>query len=307
MKIAILHGGTSTEKASSTINAGHVEAALERLGYKTALVDYDGAMFDNLRKIAPDLVWICVQGKGHGDGTAQAVLDFLGLPYTGSRTMGAAIINDKIICKELFQSAGIRTPEWQTVTLAEYRAGKFKPNIGYPFVAKAPTQGFSFGIELISGPEDLPKMAEVFTYDDPIFIEKFIPGHNATVGFLETKSGTSIFPPVGHVYDDEKDWCALIKSGSTEPVVARQYGKELYYSLCELAEKAATVTRAEIYGRVDFRVSDEDNLPYALEINAVPGLKTKGLYAVGAGLFGIDYDTMVKSIVNTSKDMKVNV
>ena len=110
MKITIVHGGTSTEQAHSTINAGHVEAALFRLGFQTTMICYDAAMIEGLRSLSPDMVWICVQGKGHGDGTIQAVLDFMKLPYTGSRTMGAALINNKIICKELFRGAGIRTP-----------------------------------------------------------------------------------------------------------------------------------------------------------------------------------------------------
>ncbi|MDR2500791.1 MAG: ATP-binding protein, partial [Treponema sp.] len=175
-KIALIHGGTSTEQAVSTINAGHIEAALARQGYKTFMVTYNRDMVENLRSLAPDLAWVCVQGKGHGDGTVQSILDFMGIPYTGSRALGAQIINDKILCKELFKLAGIRTPDWRVISLGDYRSGKIDFSaFGYPFVAKAPTQGYSFGIELIESPGDLSKIDAVFAFDDPIYIEKFIP------------------------------------------------------------------------------------------------------------------------------------
>jgi D-alanine--D-alanine ligase len=306
MKIAIVHGGTSTEQAHSTINAGHVKAALSRLGFQTTMIYYDAAMIESLRSLAPDLVWICVQGKGHGDGTIQAVLDFMNLPYTGSRTMGAAIINNKIICKELFRGAGIRTPEWQTLTLDEYQTGRFKAKFGYPFVAKAPTQGFSFGVELINSPEDLPEIDRVFAYDDPILIEKFIPGHNATIGLLGRQKGLRVFPPVGHTLGGDKEHYVLLRAGSPAPVVPRQYPEPLDVELRSLAEKVFVATRAEIYGRVDFRISCEDGLPYVLEINTVPGLKPTGAYARGAALCGMDYDTLIKTIVYNSEENRKN-
>jgi D-alanine-D-alanine ligase-like ATP-grasp enzyme len=218
--------------------------------------------------------------------------------------MGAAIINDKIICKELFRDAGIRTPAWQTLTLDEFRSGSFTPKIAYPFVAKAPTQGYSFGIELISSPQDLHKLEDVFVYDDPIFIEQFIPGHNSTVGILETKRGMMVFPPVGHEFDGDKENHCLIKSGSTAPVVLREYSDSLSTELRSISEKVFISCRGGIYARVDFRISSEDGLPYVLEINGVPGLRTKGLYAFGAALSGLDYDSMIQTIVSKSKSRK---
>ena len=301
MKIGIIYGGSSSEKEASTINAGCVEQALSRLGYETAMLQYQNDMVKRLRGAAPDMVFLCVQGKGHGDGTAQAVLDFLGLPYTGSRTMGAAIINDKIVCKELFQAAGIRTPPWQTLSLKDYRAGRFDfSSIGYPVMAKSPTQGLSIGIEMIESERDLSKIEAVFAFDDPILIEKFIPGHNATSGLLEEEMRLTAFPPVGYAEEGDKENYAFIKASLTAPVVARNYPDALASEIKSAAQKAFMVTRAGVYARVDFRVSCDDGLPYVLEINAVPGLRPTSMYAYGAELSGIDYDTTINTIVQSS-------
>jgi D-alanine--D-alanine ligase len=302
MKIAIIHGGTSTEQAGATRNAEYVNAALSRLGHEAVMINYDVSMTGQLRSFAPDLVWICVQGKGHGDGTIQAMLDFLGLPYTGSRTTGAALINDKLICKELFRHAGIRTPDWKCLSYDDYRQGRFSADgIGYPFVAKALTQGSSFGIELIMSPDDLPKMEEVFRYDDPILIEKFIPGHCVDVGLLDDPEKRTIFLPVSPVLDEDSESNTLLRFGYQSPSYAfRQYTESSSAELQFLAEKAFAATRAHTYARMDFRVSSEDGLPYILEINAVPGLKPEGSYASAAGLCGIDYDTMIEKIIRNS-------
>jgi D-alanine-D-alanine ligase-like ATP-grasp enzyme len=75
----------------------------------------------------------------------------------------------------------------------------------------------------------------------------------------------------------------------------------LAVELQSFAEKVFVLSRAGIYGRVDFRISCEDGLPYVLEINAVPGMKPAGLYACGAGLCGMDYDTIIETVVHSSR------
>jgi D-alanine--D-alanine ligase len=301
-KIAIVHGGTSTEQAVSTVNAGCVEAALSRRGYQTFMVNYNRDMIESLYAIAPDLVWVCVQGKGHGDGTVQAALDFMGLNYTGSGALGAQIINDKILCKELFTVAGIRTPAWQTLSRAGYAARAFDfTGVGYPLVAKAPTQGASIGIELVMSADEHGKIEPVFVYDDPILIEKYIPGHMVTIGLLEREGTLAAFPPVGVRTDTEADRYELIKPDNPRPLVRIGLPPAVVAELEKAARAVFNVTRARDYARVDFMVSLDDGFPYALEINAVPGLRPpesalRCYFPKGAAEAGIGYDDMIETI-----------
>ncbi|MDR2842966.1 MAG: ATP-grasp domain-containing protein [Spirochaetaceae bacterium] len=302
MKITIIYGGESSERENSKNSAMFVGSALEKKGHKVNMLFYDANFVKKLLKLKQDLVFICVQGKGHGDGTLQAILDFLGIKYTGSHTMAAAIINDKIVCKELFKNAGIRTPDWQTLNLEDYNAERFDfSRPGYPFVAKAPTQGASVGIELINSAEDIKKIAGVFEYDDPILIEKFTPGHFASVGILRRNGKLITFPPMGIAADRPEHKTEIMLTpaqGRSYPWTNFDFSTALVDELNSLALRSFAVTRAEGYARVDMMVSLDDGLPYVLEINAVPGLRSdeSSLLPLGASLYGIKYDDLVETI-----------
>jgi D-alanine--D-alanine ligase len=302
MKVAVIHGGSSTEQEISTLNAHYAAEALSRRGHQVELVFYDRTMIEKLRKAPPDAVFLCVQGKGHGDGTLQAILDFLNIPYTGSRTLAAAIINDKITCKRLFEQEGVRTPPWQVLSLADYQKGAYDfSSIGYPLVAKAPAQGGSFGIELVKSPEDLAKIAAVFTYDDPILIERFIPGSFMTLGLLRREGRLLSFPCIEGISVEHESSAG----GDTELITftgafTTRLGdlpEPVTREIEDLSRKAFSITAAKGYARTDFIVSREDGLPYMLEINAVPGLKSSSLFPNGAALCGIDYDDMIEIIL----------
>jgi D-alanine-D-alanine ligase/UDP-N-acetylmuramate--alanine ligase len=274
------------------------------------MVLYNREMIDRLRASAPDMVFVCVQGKGHGDGTAQSILDFLGFPYTGSRATAAAIINNKIICKELFSRAGIPTPAWRTLTQAAFRAGGARlSGPGFPFAAKAPSQGGSFGIELIKTESDLPRLENVFVYDDPILLESFVRGAFATVGLLERGGRLEAFPPVTKV---SRGPGAALSPPPRDEIVLRDSDRYVFAAcdfppaltekLLEYAAAAFAATRARGYARVDFMVADES--PFILEINAVPGLKDGSLFPFCASLAGAGIDEVIKAIVQEAAESK---
>jgi D-alanine--D-alanine ligase len=298
MKVTIIHGGTSTEGDVSTRNAFHVGKVLTVLGHETDLIHYDRNMLQKLCLDPPDAAFVCVQGKGHGDGTVQAVLDFLAVPYTGTRTLGAAIINNKIVSKEVFERAGIPTPSWQSLSLADFKAGNFDfSRVGFPLVAKAPTQGGSFGIELIKSAEDIPKIESVFAYDDPILIEKFIYGRFVTLGLIRRNGVLETFPPVENMSDPPTPKSELILFNRPFSYKPSDVPDRIKAELGVIGRQVFAVSRAKDYARVDFMISDEDGRPYVLEINAVPGLKRESFYPYGAALHGISENELMETIL----------
>jgi len=297
-KVGIIYGGTSTESLPSEKNAIDIEASLRRRGYHTMLIEYDEHMIDTLKEDRPDIVFLCVQGKHHGDGTLQAILDFLHIPYTGSPMGEAALINDKIKCKILFDHFGFDTPKWFTITKKQYNeGGVYFGQLGYPFVVKAPTQGGSYGIALIKRPEDLPKIGPIFEYDDVLLIEQFIKGGAFTIGILE-KGDKLITMPCVEMLDErngKEDELILMKDAySAKPALldAGTIGQMETMALGIFKE-----TGARDYARIDFMVSNATGRIYALEINAVPGLKKESLIPRSAVFMGLDYDDMIEGIL----------
>ena len=299
MRIGIINGGTSSEKLFSQANARAVCASLNAGGHEAELIDYDENMLLRLIENPPDMAFICVQGKYHGDGTAQAILDFLHIPYIGSPAAAASLINDKILCKILFDACGIATPPWQKLSRREYESGSFDfGKTGYPFVAKAPSQGASVGIALVKDESELNNIEVALEYDDPILAEAYVDGRAYTVGVIE-KDGELLALPVVEMMDrriDRNDGLQLmIGDYSGRAAELEEWQAE---DMKRMALEIFRQTGAKDYARIDFMVENGSGKVYAIEINAVPGLAREGSFLpMEAELMGIAYDELIESIV----------
>ena len=303
MNIAVIYGGTSSEKAFSEKNAHAVYESLIRSGHSARMINYDRDMLRTLMDEPPELVFLCVQGKYHGDGTLQAILDFLHIPYTGSQTAAASVINDKIICKMIFDKYGHSTADWFSLSKREYDSGTADlGQIGYPFVAKAPTQGLSFGIGLVKSPESHDKVNVAFEYDDPILCESFIDGRAYTVGVLEDGDELIALPCI-EMRDrriDRSDGLILM-NGDASAEIPDLDGSVI----AEMQDMAKAVFRevgAHDYARIDFMTDDSTGQVYILEINAVPGLNPdESFLPVEAEIAGMEYDELIKHIIHSAE------
>lgn len=311
MVVSVVYGGTPEERGPSEENAAEIAAALKSRGYQVHLMAFDKDILSAIRAAGTDVVFLCVQGKGYGDGTLQAMLDAEGIPYTGSPMRAACLINDKILCKLVYDRYKIPTPRWEILTEKAWAAGDFDfEAFGYPFVAKAPTQGGSFGIELIRSPRDLDRIGRVFVYDDPILIERFIDGRYFTVGLYEGRDGLVILPPMESMNLDHPDPLKpgpADDSGREVNVFIGHYGarpadldKGEQAGLMKIAEQVFEATGARGYSRVDFMLAHQDHTPYVLENNAVPGLKKASLFPQEADLAGIVYEDMIEEILQAA-------
>lgn len=320
MKVGIIYGGTSSEKEPSKQNALAIMEALERRGYATAFINYDSGMTASLQAEKVDIVFLCVQGKGHGDGTLQGVLDYLHIPYTGSRLLAASIINDKIQSKILFEHYGHKTAEWTTLSREEFRSGKLDFSEGcpcagnrvpgkqlpaggcdskvvrYPFVAKAPSQGGSFGLALVRGPQELERMEDPFQFDDPILIERFIKGTFYTIGVIE-KDGVATALPCAEGLDKRPVKEEITLMSKEYDAVRADIDAETEAMMARTALDIFRETGAHDYVRIDFMLEKATNTPYVLEINAVPGLKPHSLLPHAALYAGIEYDDLIEGIL----------
>ena len=304
MKVGVVYGGTAEEREASSKNAADIAAVLKERGYQVQLIPFEKDFVHTLKSNGVDLVYVCTQGKGYGDGTIQGILEHEGIPFTGSGMSAAALINDKILCKLLFDRYQIPTPHWEILDREQYESGTFDyEGFGYPFVAKAPTQGGSFGIELITCPDDLDRIRNVFHYDDPILLERFVNGRFYTVGLYESKGHLIVLPVVEGV-DDEKnnhtfgeDGIELISFTGSYSIRQSSLDGELSKKMGEIAQNVFRVTHAKGVGRVDFMVEENTGHPYVLEINAVPGLKKASLMPQEAKMAGIEYGDMIEDIL----------
>ncbi len=310
MNIAVVYGGTSTESEISTRNAHYISIALDENGHKVRMLEYNENTCLELHSDRPDLVFIAVQGKNHGDGTMQSLCEILKLPYTGSKAVAAALINNKFLCKSICACHNIRTPEYIYFsrpaffrTPAQDIIREIERNMSLPVVAKAVSQGGSFGIELIKTWDDYNLISKTFEFDDEIIIERFIKGTFVTTSVLEIQhKPTALTTLTGFNTDGLPEGLTLFN----RPFLAKpaEYPEDLLEELEHTALRVFQILGGKSYGRVDFMIEHETGLPYFLEINAVPGLKPESLFPQAAEMSGISFNELIEIITENGRESR---
>ena len=127
-----------------------------------------------------DIVYVALHGMNGEDGRVQATFDMLGIPYTGSGYLGAAIAMDKMLTKEMIKDKGVRTPAWKTfhagaITSDEdlkQTAKKIASEIEAPCVVKTPTGGSSVGVYIVTSQDGIrPAVEKCLSFGPDILVE----------------------------------------------------------------------------------------------------------------------------------------
>lgn len=292
--IGVLYGGWSLEREISIGSGKTVIQSLKRQGFQVKGIDVDKDFIRKLRGI--DIAFIALHGKPGEDGTVQGILEFLGIPYTGSGVIGSAIGMDKIISKSLFKVKGIPTPEYYYEK--EIDVEKIVEKLGLPVVIKPRAEGSSVGVVIAETKEDLIKgIKSVFRKHSDLFFEKYIQGMIATCGILN-----EVPLPILEISPKKRkfyDYKSKYTKGMTEYIIPARLPEEQYKKTQNLALEAHRAIDAYGFSRVDF-VFDEEHNPYVLEVNTIPGLLPESNLPLEARAIGLSYDELIFEILKTA-------
>ncbi len=239
-----------------------------------------------------EVVFVALHGGSGEDGHVQALLDLVGVPYTGSGYLGSALAMDKLVSKELFRGAGIPTPAWLA---GRVDAGAVDDRLGgFPVIVKPSREGSTVGVSVVRSAQELgPALDRAAAFHGPPIVERFIPGRELAVGVL----GDDVLPaveicPTHEIYDYE---CKYTK-GMSEYKVPAPLSAGATAAVGELALRAHRTLRLSTYSRVDFRL-DEDERPWCLEANALPGMTATSLLPKAAAAAGMSFEELCDRIV----------
>ncbi len=290
LKIGVLGGGVSAERDISLISAKEAFKSLKAQGFDVVLIDIDSSQKSKVNQLinsyAIDLAFIALHGEFGEDGTIQAMLDELKIPYTGSGKESSKLAMDKIASKKIFNENGIATPQFKTYSASDCIAA----DLDYPVVIKPNLSGSSLGLSIVEQEKDLAKaLKEAFNYGDDIIIEKYIVGRELTVGILDDQAlaVVEIIPKKGHY-----DFQAKYSQGGSFFKAPAQLDKDTYQKTQKSALSAHQVLGCVDFSRVDIRLS-EDNRPYVLEVNSIPGLTSHSLLPLSAKGCGINFNNLI--------------
>ena len=295
-RVAVLYGGSSTEREISLLTGAAVLAALCRRGVDAHGFDPAQRALGELRTDGYARTWIALHGPGGEDGTVQGALEFLGVPYTGSGVTGSAIGMDKLRTKRLVGAIGVPTADF-VVLRAPADLERALTQLGLPMIVKPASQGSSVGMTRVETAAELPAAWRAATQHEPVaFAEPWISGGEYTVALLQGRALPSIrieTPRKFYDYeakyfrDDTRYYCP-----SGLPPEAEQ-------QLAALAVTAFDGCGAEGWGRADFMM-DGTGRPLLLEINTVPGMTDHSLVPMAARAAGVNFDELAWRVLETS-------
>lgn len=281
-RVVVLAGGASSEREISFASGKNVVAALKEAGFsEVELMDPAAEGFvAELASKSFDAAFIALHGEGGEDGKIQSVLEFLGIPYTGSDVISSACAADKDISKLLYARAGIPVaPGVALVRGQEYDLAEVLAVVGDESFVKPAVNGSSYGVTYVKHPDELAAAIDyAFTFGDKVLVEKRIEGTEITVGVYGS-SDVRALPIVEIMKQEDADFYNLeVKYISPEKVhrIPAQISDEDYARAQEFAVLAHRALGCFGLSRSDFIVSEGG--PVILETNTIPGMTDTSLY-----------------------------
>lgn len=291
-KVAVLMGGPSSEREISLKSGTAVCEAIKAAGYKPVAIDVVDEWETQLKRIKPHVAFIALHGKFGEDGTVQAILEDMGIPYTGSGVRASRLAMDKAASRRIFKGAGIPVPECRIIKKPSY---EIEGNtLGFPLVVKPSSQGSSIGLTIVENKSQLKKAMDLaYVFDEHILVERFIKGDELTVGILGEKPLPVIkIVPTRRFYD----YKAKYQNGRTQYLVPAPIKPLLYKKAQELAVSAHKALGCADFSRVDMRLG-KDGAIRVLEVNSIPGLTEKSLLPKAAACEGLNFTQLCIRII----------
>ncbi len=289
MNIAVLKGGLSSEREVSLRSGAAVAKALAAQVASVVEVDIQSRDFE--LPAGTDMAFIALHGAFGEDGQVQEILEQKGIAYTGAGVLESRNGFDKIPSKLLFEKAGVKTPAFEILKKPADTPGRLR----VPFVVKPPCQGSSVGIEIVKDPDEIkPAIQRGYEYSGELLIEEFHPGRELTVGII----GDRVLPvveikPKSGFYDYKNKYT----QGASDYQVPAILTVDQTRIVQQEALKAYQSLGADIvYGRVDV-ILDEDNNPWVLEVNTIPGMTATSLLPKAAAAVGISFPELCQQVM----------
>jgi D-alanine-D-alanine ligase len=311
VKVAVLCGGSSFERAVSLRSGAVVEAALNELGHETELIDPGPDTARDLTDGSFDVAFVALHGAGGEDGTVQELLELVGIPYTGSRPGPCRAAFDKAQAKRRMVAAGVATPAFVALSataLTEFGGanvtGEAVTTVGLPMIAKPASGGSALGVRLVDEIASLPQaLLTAASYDRNVVLEQYIAGRELSVAVIGTESPRCL-PPV-RIRPRHARWFDAEARANLGEVEFTCPPSDL--DSTELAAVEDTALRAYSaldlagFGRVDI-VIDRDGTPQVLELNTVPGLTTTSIVPRALEAAGLPIPHLIDGLISDALD-----
>ena len=308
LTIAVLYGGSSSEREVSLKSGQAVIEALNPMKYNVVPLD-PSVDLARLVELAPslDVALIMLHGRGGEDGAIQGMLDLLNVPYQCSGVLGCAIAMNKAISKDIYKYNSIPIADGILLERAQEKEvmSLLPAKIDWPVVVKPASEGSSFGVSIVKCENELLSALEkAFALDSQVLIEEFLDGVELTVGVLgnhdpEPLPVIEIIPPADTFFDFDAKYVA----GKSQEICPARISEGDSKLVRDFAVKAHSILQLRGYSRSDF-ILTKNKGPIILETNTVPGMTKNSLLPLAARTAGFSFEQLADKLVELALENK---
>lgn len=304
MDVMILAGGLSHERDVSVRSGRRVKDALESVGARVTLHDVDTDLIPALRSLPEGgVVWPLLHGASGEDGSLQALLELLGVPFVGTASHEARVAWVKPVAKAVLERAGVKTPEFVTFPQSLFREvgadqvlTAIAERFALPVAVKPARGGSALGVSIVSDREELPRaMVHCFAYGDIALIEAAVEGIEVAVSVVGTGDDARVLPAVEIVAQGPYDYDARYNPGRVEYFAPARLTDAQRATVEGAALEVHRVLGLRDLSRVDMIV-DADGNAQVLDINIAPGMTETSLFPQAAEAGGLELGQLYKEI-----------
>ncbi|WP_412058190.1 D-alanine--D-alanine ligase [Bartonella sp. DGB2] len=301
--VAVLMGGLSAERDVSLSTGACCAKSLEGLGYRVSCIDVGRDIASVLSALRPDVAFNALHGRFGEDGTVQAILETLEIPYTHSGILASALAMDKVRAKMMVEGRGVDVALSKIAHRSEIsQAHIMRP----PYVVKPIREGSSFGVIIVRDEAMTalePLRASDWPYDDVLMVEQYIAGRELTCAVMgnEVLDVCEITPGVGY---DFYDYESKYVPGASMHICPAALSPNIYQTVQRMALKAHQLLGCRGITRSDFRYDEAAGILVWLEINTQSGMTPTSLVYDMAKVKGLDYADLVRWMVEDASCMR---
>ena len=305
LKVAVLMGAVSEERQISLASGKCIADALKKTKLLEVIEqDYQPDRPQILDDKSIDVFFLAFHGEFGEGGQMQKICEKKKLVFTGCGSKAGRLAFDKIACKKVLKQAKVPVPEAIEIKTTDQLADiDSKLEImGEKFVIKPVRQGSSVGVQIVEGAQNAKNAAEkcLQQFGD-CMLEKFIAGREITVGILENRT-----LPVIEIKTTRQfyDYDAKYNDDTTQFLFDTIADRLTLRRINDVALKSFNALGCRDFSRVDMILAE--NIPYVIEINAIPGFTTHSLLPKAAARAGIDMSQLCLRIIKSALQRAAN-
>ncbi|WFE67822.1 D-alanine--D-alanine ligase [Thiomicrospira sp. R3] len=295
-RVAVLMGGISAEREVSLRSGQAVLKGLLAAGVDAQA--FDVTCLTQLVEIANnvDRAFIALHGRWGEDGQVQAILQSLGLPFTGSGMAASALAMDKLRSKWVWRGAGLSTPGF-VYRSPSHQLDLASLDLGFPLMVKPSHEGSSIGMRKVYNLIELEQaVSAAQVFDSEVLIEQFIEGREFTLAVINGQVLPMIELKTTH---DFYDFDAKYQATDTQYICPCDLAPSIQQQINQLVVRGFETLGAHGWGRMDVML-DHNNQAWLIELNTVPGMTEKSLVPKAALQAGISFEQLVVNILGSA-------